>query len=205
MSESEEIDPPEGADGRLGEHLLGTLLRPRATFEALGHEESARAGASAIAVLGIPWGILCVLLWSAGVAPPFVLLPIPGDLYYLVQALLTLPILTGLWWIFGEIAHRLCRAAGGEGEEPGVRAALGFGYAAPMLLHVGTELGAFTLGGAAALRLVAPLSLPAASLLAWALCALALRVTHRVSVPVAIGASFVGLLVQATAGALVLR
>jgi hypothetical protein len=190
---------------RLGEHLIGTLLRPRATFEALGHEKSARAGASAIAVLGIPWGILCVLLWSAEVEPAFVLVPIPGDLYYLTQALLTLPILTGLWWIFGEIAHRLCRAANGTGEEAGVRAALGFAYAAPMLVHVATEIVAFALGGTDALRVVAPFSLPAASLLAWALSALALRVTHRVSVPVALGASFVGLFVQAVAGALVLR
>jgi hypothetical protein len=193
------------ADLHLGENLLGTMFRPRRTLEALTRQPKARPGASAIALLGIFWTALSILLWNAGRAPRFALLPIPPDLYYLVQGLLVLPIVTALWWLFSEIAHRLCRAAGGEGHEAGVRAALGFAYAVPMLAHVLVELCVYLALGFEGLAVVARFSMPIAALWVWALSALTLRIAHRVSTPVAVGAAFAGLLVQAAAGALVLR
>lgn len=195
----------EHADHELGAHLIGVLVRPRSTFAALTAQSTARPGASAIALLGIFWTALSVLLWNAGRAPRFVLLPIDPELYYLVQGVFVLPLVTALWWVHSEIAHRICRAAGGEGSEPGVRAALGFAYAAPMLIHVLVELGVYFALGFEGLSLVARFSLPAASLWVWILSSLALRVAHHVSVPVAVGASFAGLFVQAAIGALVLR
>lgn len=195
----------EPADTRLAASLIGALLSPRATFAGLAREPSARPGASAIALLALFWSVLLVWLWSAGHAPAFVLLPIPADLYYLAQALLMLPVLTGLWWVHAELSHRIAAKAGGEGDEPGVRAALGFAYAAPMIVHVLAELAAYLAGGIDALRVAARISLPAASLWVWVLSALALRVAHRVSWPVSVGAAFAGLLVQALLGGLILR
>lgn len=193
------------ADFRLGETLLAVVFRPRHALDRLSREPSARPGASAIALLGIFWTALSILLWNAGRAPRFVLLPIPADMYYLAQGLFVLPLVTALWWLHSEVAHRLARAAGGEGAEPGVRAALGFAYAAPMLVHVLVELGVYLALGFDGLTAVARISLPAAALWVWALSAATLRIAHRVSTPVAIGAAFAGLLLQALLGALVLR
>lgn len=194
------------ADLRLGAAFAGVLLRPGATLRALARETSARSGASAIALLGVFWSALLALLFAGGHAPSFVLLPIPPDLYYLAQALVMLPVLTALWWLSSEIAHRLARAAGGSGEEAGTRAALGFAYAAPMLVfHVLPELAAYLAGGFEAMALVGRFSLGLASLAVWALSAAALRVAHGVGLGVAALASFAGLLAQALVGALVVR
>ncbi|MEQ9074652.1 MAG: hypothetical protein RLP09_12410 [Sandaracinaceae bacterium] len=196
--------PPTSSPG-LAASLLGVLFTPRRTLARLALEDSAKPGASAIALLALFWSVLLVWLWMQGHAPAFVLLPIPLEHYYLAQALVMLPVLTGLWWVHAELSHRLATRAGGEGREPGVRAALGFAYAAPMLAHVLAELAATLAGGVDALRLTARISLPAASLAVWVLSSLALRVAHRTSWPASVGAAFAGLLVQALLGALVLR
>ncbi len=199
-------DSDAHADQRLAASFVAVLLRPRSALSALTRDPSARSGASAIALLGIAWSALLILLWSGGHAPSFVLLPIAPESYYVLQALVMLPLLTGLWWIHSEVAHRLCRAAGGSGDEGGVRTALGFAYAAPMLVaHVLPELVAYAAGGWTLMAMVGRVSLPLASLWVWALSAAALRVAHRVSLPVAIGASLAGLVLQAIAGGLVIR
>ena len=199
-------DSDAHADQRLAASFVAVLLRPRSALSALTRDPSARSGASAIALLGIAWSALLILLWSGGHAPSFVLLPIAPESYYVLQALVMLPLLTGLWWIHSEVAHRLCRAAGGSGAEGGVRTALGFAYAAPMLVaHVLPELVAYAAGGWTLIAMVGRVSLPLASLWVWALSAAALRVAHRVSLPVAIGASLAGLVLQAIAGGLVIR
>jgi hypothetical protein len=199
-------DPDAHADQRLAASFVAVLLRPGSALSSLARDPSARSGASAIALLGIAWSALLILLWSGGHAPSFVLLPIAPESYYVLQALVMLPLLTGLWWIHSEVAHRLCRAAGGSGDEGGVRTALGFAYAAPMLVvHVLPELVAYAAGGWTLMAMVGRVSLPLASLWVWALSAAALRVAHRVSLPVAIGASLAGLVLQAIAGGLVIR
>ena len=194
------------ADQRLAASFVEVLVRPGSALRTLARDPSARSGASAIALLGIAWSALLILLWSGGHAPSVVLLPIAPDSYYVVQALLMLPVLTGLWWIHAEVAHRLCRAAGGSGAEGGVRTALGFTYAAPMLVaHVLPELVAYVAGGFELMATVGRVSLPLAALWVWALSAAALRVAHGVKLPVAIGAALAGLLLQAAAGGLVIR
>lgn len=199
-------DPDAHADQRLAASFVAVLLRPGSALSSLARDPSARSGASAIALLGIAWSALLILLWSGGHAPSFVLLPVAPESYYVLQALVMLPLLTGLWWIHSEVAHRLCRAAGGSGDEGGVRTALGFAYAAPMLVaHVLPELVAYAAGGWTLMAMVGRVSLPLASLWVWALSAAALRVAHRVSLPVAIGASLAGLVLQAIAGGLVIR
>lgn len=166
-------DRPSGsADLRLGAHVVRVLLSPRATLRALASETSARSGASAVALLGFAWGLLLALLWSRGHSPSFVLVPIPRDVYYLVQALAMVPLSSALWWLSSEIAHRICRAAGGTGGEAGTRAALGFAYAAPMLAaHVLPELVAFLAFGFDAMAKVGRVTLGLASLWVWALSA----------------------------------
>lgn len=198
--------PDDHADRRLGANLALVLIRPGSTLRALSRDSSARSGASAIAVLGIAWSALLVALWSGRHAPSVVLLPIPRDGYYAVQALLMLPVLTGLWWLHSEVAHRICAKARGSGTEAGVRTALGFAYAAPMLFaHVIPELAAYLAGGFDVMAQVGRASLGLASLWVWALSAAALRIAHGVRLPVAIGAAFAGLFVQALAGGLVIR
>ncbi|MCA9605962.1 MAG: hypothetical protein KC619_10230 [Myxococcales bacterium] len=191
----------EPDDPALLDTLLGTLTRPARTFLELAELRSSKHGAAAIALLGTFWGLLSFLLWSSGRPPHAIWLPVDPRQYYLWQGLLMLPLLTGLWWIFSEIAHRLA----GPGPEAGTRNALGFAYAVPMLVHVAAEMIVYLVVGLDRLPLIAAISLPLASLWVWVLAALALRVLHRASWPRAFAASFVGLFVQAAAGALVLR
>lgn len=194
------------ADLRLGAHVLGILFRPRATLRVLAAQRSTRPGASAIALLGVGWTALLLLLWAGGHAPSVVLLPIPRGDYYLAQGLAMMPLLTALWWLSSQIAHRLARAAGGTGSEGGARSALGFAYAAPMLIaHVVPELVAYLAGGFETMALVGRFTLAVAALWVLALSTAALRVTHGVRVPVALGAAFVGLLAQALVGGVVIR
>jgi hypothetical protein len=190
----------------LAASFFGTLVRPAATFRALGEQKSASPGASAIALLGIFWSVLCAVLYMHGEQPSFVLLPIARDLYYMVQALLMTPVLTALFWIHTEIAHRICAAAKGKGTEPGVRSALGFAYAAPMLFfHVIPELAAYTSAGFETMALVGRFTLPISALAVWAFSTAALRIVHGVSIPIASLAALVGLVVQALAGSLFIR
>jgi len=190
-----EPDDPHLLDG-----IFGTLLRPRATFAQLARLDSARHGAAAIALLGVAWALLCVLLYSSGRAPHAVLLPIPAGSYYLFQAAVTIPVLLALWWLFAELAGRL---AGGV--DPATRTALGFAYAVPMLAHVAVEGVGYLLFGFDTLAVIAAISLPAASLWVWALSAVALKERRGVGWGRAIAASFAGLLVQAALGSVVLR
>lgn len=194
------------ADARLGANLALVLLRPGPTLRVLAADPSARSGASAVAVLGIAWSALLIALWSGGHAPSFVLLPIAREHYYALQALAMLPVLTALWWLCSEIAHRICARAGGSGSEGGVRTALGFAYAAPMLLaHILPELAAYAAGGFDVMAHVGRVSLGVAALWVWCLSAAALRIAHGVRLTVALGASFAGLFAQALAGALIIR
>jgi len=190
----------EPEDHQLLDGIFGTLLRPRRTFGQLASVQSARHGAAAIALLGVAWGLLCALLWSSGRAPHAVLLPVPPHAYYLFQALITIPVLLALWWLFAALAGRL---AGGV--TPATRTALGFAYAVPMLAHVAVEGVGYLLLGFDALALIAAISLPAASLWVWALSAVALKELHGCGWGRAVGASFAGLLVQAALGSVVLR
>ena len=182
--------------------MLQTLVRPARAFESLRDLERSSPGGAAMALLGMLWGLLCFLLWSSGRSPHAILLPIPPRDYYLWQGLLMLPIVTAQWWVFSEFAHRLAR---GEGSEAATRSALGYAYAAPMLVHVGVEMLVYLLVGFDALSLVARISLPVAALWVWVLSAIALKIVHRVGTGRAVLASFAGLLVQALAGALILR
>lgn len=197
---SAELDEPE-----LLETLLGTLARPRRTFARLREAPTTRSGAAAVALTGMGWGALSLLLWSAGRPARFVLLPVGGHDWYLIQGVLMLPVLTILWWVFASVAHRLARALGGEGPREGTFAALGFAYALPLGLHVGAEMTAYLFFGFEALGMVARVSMPVAALWVWALSAGALRVIHRIGVARAVAASLAGLLVQLVLGAPVLR
>lgn len=192
------IDPP------LGTSMLRVLVRPDRALPELT-TASARLGAAAVALCGLLWTVLLLLLFFDHRAPSVTLVPIPRDLYYMVQGLLTTPILTALWWILCEVAHRLCKALGGQGERSAVAATLGFAYALPLTAHVLAETVAFFGFGFAALASVARLSLPIAALWTWALASLALRAAHRVSWPRAIGSALAGLVVQALLGGIVLR
>ena len=195
----------ERADRNLLATLLGALVRPRATFLSLADEPNARAGASAVAVLGVFWALLSAYLWSVGHAPPFVLVPIARGDWFLVQALLMLPLLTALWWLFSELSHAIARRLGGVGTEAGTRAALGFAYAAPLLVHVLFELGAALGYGLPGLRFVARISLPAAALGVAALSTIALQAVHAISRGRALGAALAGLGLSTALGSLVLR
>src|SRR5688500_8327961 len=175
------------ADGALGAHVLGILFWPARTLRALSKQTSSTPGASAVALLGIFWTILLILLWNGGERPSFVLLPIPRDSYYLIQGLVMTPLITALFWLHSEIAHRLATWRGGKGTEPGARSALGFSYAAPMLFaHVLPELFAYLMGGFETMSLVGRFTLPIAALWVWALSTAALRVVHGVGIVTAI-------------------
>jgi hypothetical protein len=194
------------ADQQLAKHFVGMVLRPASTLRVLGAQTKARPGASAVALLGIFWTGLAVLLWIDHHEPAHVLVPIPRSWYYLCEGLVLTPLLTGLWWLSSELAHRICARAKGEGSEAGTRAALGFAYAVPMLFaHVLPELVAYFVAGFGVLAIVNSITFGIAAIWVWALSAAALRVIHRVSVPIAIGASVVALMAQALVGALLIR
>ena len=199
------MSEPEPEEPELLETLWGTFARPWLTFALLSDAPSTRSGAAAVALTGIGWGALSLLLWSSGRAARFVLLPLDGHDFYLVQGVLMLPLLTVLWWVMASVSFALAKRLGGEGQRDGVFAALGFAYALPLGLHVGAEMTAYLLFGFEALGKVARVSMPLAALWVWVLCAGALRVQLGLTTSRAVLASFAGLLAQLLLGAPILR
>lgn len=197
MSEPEE---PE-----LLETLLGTLARPRRTFESLRAAPSTRSGAAAVALSGIGWGALSLLLWIGRFPARAVWLPVDPTDWYLIQGVVMLPLLTVLWWVMATVACFVAARLGGAGPKRGTFAALGFAYALPLGLHVGAELTAYLLVGFEALGFVARISGPVAALWVWVLCALALKSLQGLSTPKAVLAAFAGLVAQLILGAPLLR
>ncbi len=195
----------DDGEPELLETLLGALVRPARTFQGLRDAPSARGGAGAVALTAMGWGGLSLLLWAAGREARFVLVPLSGHDYYLVQGVVMLPLLTILWWVFAAVAHAVASRLGGQGPRPGTLTALGFAYALPLGLHVGAELVAYLFFGFEALARVARVSMPLAALWVAALSVVALKVLHGLSAPRATAAALVGLLAQLALGAPLLR
>ncbi|MGE0789059.1 MAG: YIP1 family protein [Sandaracinaceae bacterium] len=195
----------EASEPELVGAWLGALVRPRATFQELASAPSGRAGLGAVTLTGMSWGAFTLILWAAGREARFTLLPIDGHDYYLLQGVLMLPLLSGLYWVFATVAHRLALRWGGHGSEAGTRAALGFAYGVPLALHVAAELFAYLFVGPDAMSWVARVSMPLASIYALALSTLALIVVHGLPRGRAAAAALLGLLAQLALGALVLR
>lgn len=186
--------------------IAGTLRRPRATMRALADGPAPGVGLAAVALAGVAWGALCVGLHLGGHAPSFTLLPIPSEFWYLSQAVYVTPVLIGQWLLMSVVAHGLARAVGGEGTLRRLLGGAGLAQALPLaLLFLLPDAVVYAALGfdaiAPAMRFYAPLS--AATTLA--LLTFAVSASHRLSEGRALVAALVAFLVQAAAGAPVLR
>lgn len=154
---------------------------------------------------GLAWAGLCLALFAGGHAPSRVLLPVPPGLWYAVQAGTVVPALVVGWLVASGVADRLLPARLGLARTASALA-LPFGGGLLAGLIVPESL-AYAVGGFEALRRVAPFAGLALVVLATGggAARLRARAPGPPSWPRALGATFVGLLVQAVLLSPVLR
>lgn len=164
------------------------------------------AAVAAVCVTGGAWAALCLLLWSGGHAPSATLVPLPAADYYLWQAVFVTPLLVVQWVLLSVTAHVVARALGGTGRLRTTTVGLAFTFALPLLaLFIVADLLTYLVAGFGALavgsRIYGTATIVAVLLASSSL----LRTVHRLSVPRATAAAFVGLVLQAAVGSPLLR
>jgi hypothetical protein len=164
-----------------------------------------RRAVAAVLTLGVAWASFLFALSRGGHQPSFVLLPIPPERYYAVEAALVIPTLFALWGLMSGASHAVARALGGSGELRASATAMGMAWALPMLGYIFVDLLLYVTGGFDALGLGARIALPVAGVFALLLAGRALTRVHGLGAGRAYAAALVGLVVQALAGAPVLR
>jgi hypothetical protein len=178
-------------------HLVGTLLSPRATFASLA-DAPRGAGTVPVVVAGTAWAALSVVLAANGESPsrpaPF----IPDDVHYLAQAIFVVPLFLVSWLVLSVVASRIAR---GRAHAP-----LGYAYGLPLLvtwaIPDAIAYGVFGFGSLAPLvRVVAP----ATAVYTLFLASRAVRAATGCSSGRAFAAAIAGLLAQALVGAWALR
>jgi hypothetical protein len=156
-----------------------------------------------ILVLSLGYAAFSLLLYRAGIAPKRVLLLDPSS-YYLVQALFILPLFCGLVSLFVGVTSRL--AGGKQVPFEVALERLAPAYCWPLLgLFVLPDTAVFLVAGHAALAKAMRFYGPIAPLCVWAISALRAARLFEVSKGRAVAATFVGLLLQALLGGLLLR
>lgn len=160
-----------------------------------------------VLLLGLSYAAFSAALAIAGAAPKRVFLPIAVESYYAAQAVFVGPLFAGLIALYTKITMAIL----GRKDVPSVPfsdayVALGNAYAWPLLaLFVVPDALVFALWGfgsiAKAMRFYAPVAL----VVILVLSTLRARALYGTSIARALGAVFVGLVVQAMLGGLVLR
>lgn len=164
---------------------------------------------------GLAWASLQGLLsaglltWlaSASEAPSGpLLLPIPREDYYAWEAALVWPWRVAMALTFAGVGTPLARKLGGRGDFGATFDEGAFALALPfLLLWWAPDVVLYATGGFDAMRSGVRVVAPLATLATWLLATLAMRRVHGLSTPRATLVAFVGLVAQATLGALVLR
>jgi hypothetical protein len=122
-------------------YYLGTILRPRRTFDALMTDPRRLTyGALAVALSAVLYSLVYIFLTLGGGAPssftPW--LAIPKDVYYFYNRFFLAPSIFLGWILAAGVAHLLSKPFGGRGAFEDTLSALGFGISVaclPALLH----------------------------------------------------------------------
>jgi hypothetical protein len=112
-----------------GTYYLGTLLRPRRTFDLLLKDPRRLGfGASALVINAVLYTLVYVFLTMGGGAPaslkPF--LNIPADVYYPYNRFILAPSMFGCWILAAGVAQLLSRLFSGQGTFEDTLSTLGF-------------------------------------------------------------------------------
>ncbi len=158
-------------------------------------------------LLGLSYAAFSVALAISGAAPKRVLLPVSVDHYYAIQAVFVGPLFVALIALHTKIVcsilSRGARAPTGFGEAYLI---LGNAYAWPFLaLFVVPDALVFALWGFGALAKAMKFYSPVALVVILTLSTIRSRELFGVTTARALGAVFVGLIVQAMLGGLLLR
>ena len=113
-----------------GNYLVGTLLRPRQTFNLLmADNRRVKFGLVAISINAIIYTLVYVFLSIGGGAPstyaPW--LAVPKDVYYYYNQFWLAPSMFGCWILAAGVAHLLSKLFSGKGSFEDTLSALGFG------------------------------------------------------------------------------
>jgi len=111
-------------------YLVGTLLRPRKTFDLLMNDpRRLKFGLAAILINAIVYTLVYVFLTIGGGAPssftPW--LAVPKEVYYFYNRFWLAPSMLGGWVLAAGVAHLLSKIFSGEGTFEDTLSTLGFG------------------------------------------------------------------------------
>lgn len=112
------------------DYYLGTLFRPRQTFDALlSDSRKLKFGLLAISLNAILYTLVYIFLWNGGGAPssfePW--LAVPKDVYYFYNQFWLAPSMFGCWILAAGVAHLLSRLFSGKGSFEDTLSVFGFG------------------------------------------------------------------------------
>jgi hypothetical protein len=112
------------------DYYIGTLFRPRQTFDALVTDDRRlKFGLLAISVNAILYNLVYIFLWSRHGAPstftPW--LAVPKDVYYFYNQFWLVPSMFGCWILAAGVAHLLSRVFSGKGSFEDTLSVFGFG------------------------------------------------------------------------------
>jgi hypothetical protein len=138
------------------DYYAGTIVRPRATFDALiADDRRVRYGLIALAINAQLYILVYVLL-SLGGAEPSSMKPwlaIPAASYYRFNELFLAPSMFICWILGAGVAQLLSRAASGKGSFEDMLGVLGFGISIACLPALLVDLPVSLLGAIDAVRM----------------------------------------------------
>ena len=112
------------------DYYIGTLLRPRQTFDALlTDNRRLKFGLLAISINAILYNLVYIFLWSRGGAPssftPW--LAVPKEVYYFYNQFWLAPSMFGCWILAAGVVHLLSKLFSGKGSFEDTLSVFGFG------------------------------------------------------------------------------
>jgi hypothetical protein len=138
------------------DYYLGTLFRPRRTFEALlAYSRRLKFGILALAIDAFLYTLVYIFLTAGGGAPssfkPW--LAVPADVYYYYNRFWLAPSMFGCWILAAGVAQLLSRPFAGKGSFEDTLSVFGFGITLATLLALFHDLPDSTLGAIGLLNL----------------------------------------------------
>jgi hypothetical protein len=155
---------------------------------------------------GLGWALLSAVLAAGGHAPSRVLLPVPRESYYWLQAVIVVPVLFGACFVGARVAHRAALALGGSGDGADSERIVATAVAIPIaFLLVVPDLAVYFAFGFESLAKLVRVTAPIAGVVTLALATRGFVRGHGLGVVRAFGAGAAGVFTQALLAGIVLR
>lgn len=172
----------------------GTIVRPTKTLEEIARDASLVYSAASMVAFGVLYSALSLVIYLQGHRPSLpILLAVPPDRFYLVEALYLTPLTLQLWILFSALCHLM--AGRNRGSFDAALSVLGFANSMPSI--VAFWLPDFVSSVAFGRILTVPMAIYGTIWFVWFiwLSGIGLKVTHRLplwkGVLVALAAFFV--------------